>query len=107
MKFGPAEMAQMMDSAKALITVAIVAGVGIGIILGAIVAFYRIFFRIARPIISGTARPISNPECQPFLPYRAFLPGRLTRLRRIAFDHRSRAEITSSGWSTCSALLLF
>jgi aspartyl protease family protein len=45
MKFGPAEMAQMMDSAKALITVAIVAGVGIGIVLGAIVAFYRIFFR--------------------------------------------------------------
>ena len=38
MKFGPAEMAQTMDAAKALITVAFVFSVGIGIVLGAIVA---------------------------------------------------------------------
>ena len=40
MKFGPAEMAQMMDETKALIMVIMVCGVGIGI-LGAIVALYR------------------------------------------------------------------
>ena len=45
MKFGPAEMAQMMDGAKTLITVMLVSSVGIGIVLGAIVALYRIFFR--------------------------------------------------------------
>ena len=41
MKFGPAEF---MDGPKALITVTTVSAVGIGIILGAIVALYRIFF---------------------------------------------------------------
>jgi hypothetical protein len=37
---------------------------------------------------TGTARPInrSNLECGPFLP---------RRLRRIALDHRSRAQTTS------------
>ena len=35
MKFGFAEMAQMMESAKALITVAIVSTVGVGTVLGA------------------------------------------------------------------------
>ena len=45
MKFGPAEMAQMMDGAKALLTVTMVYSVGIGIVLGAVVALYRIFFR--------------------------------------------------------------
>jgi hypothetical protein len=45
MKFGPAEMAQMMDGAKALITVMLVSSVGIGLVLGVIVALYRIFFR--------------------------------------------------------------
>jgi S1-C subfamily serine protease len=38
MNFGPAEMAQTMDAAKALITVAFVFSIGIGIVLGAIVA---------------------------------------------------------------------
>jgi hypothetical protein len=41
MKFGPAEMAQMMYAAKALITVMIVSSVGIGLVLGAIVAFFQ------------------------------------------------------------------
>jgi len=41
MKFGLAEMAQMMDGAKALITAMVVSGVGIGIILGVIVAIFR------------------------------------------------------------------
>ena len=45
MKFDPAEMAQMMDGAKTLITVMLVSSVGIGIVLGAIVALYCIFFR--------------------------------------------------------------
>jgi hypothetical protein len=40
MKFGPAEMAQMMDGAKALITVMIVSCVGIGIVLGVIAALF-------------------------------------------------------------------
>jgi ABC-type dipeptide/oligopeptide/nickel transport system permease component len=43
MNFGPAEMAQTMDAAKALIAVAVVYSVGIGIILGAIVALHRFF----------------------------------------------------------------
>jgi S1-C subfamily serine protease len=41
MNFGPAEMAQTMDAAKALIAVAIVCSVGVGIVLGAIVALYH------------------------------------------------------------------
>ena|SRR5438105_12327642 len=45
MNFGPAEMAQMMDGAKGLITVAIVSSVGIGIVLGTIIGLYRILFR--------------------------------------------------------------
>ena len=39
MKFGPAEMAQMMDGAKALLTVAMISSVVIGLVLGVIVAF--------------------------------------------------------------------
>ena len=37
---------------------------------------------------TGTARPInrSNLQCRPFLPWR------LTQLRRIDLDHRSRAQ---------------
>jgi len=42
MNFGPAEMAQMMDAAKAFIAVTMVYSVGIGIVLGAL---YHIFFR--------------------------------------------------------------
>jgi hypothetical protein len=38
MNFGPAEMAQTMDAAKALIAVTMVYSVGIGVVLGAIVA---------------------------------------------------------------------
>ena len=45
MNFGPAEMAQMIDSAKAFITVTIVSSACIGLALGAIVALCRIFFR--------------------------------------------------------------
>jgi hypothetical protein len=45
MKFGPAEMAQMMDGAKALITVTMVSSVGIGLALGVIVALFVAFFR--------------------------------------------------------------
>jgi aspartyl protease family protein len=45
MKFGPAEMAQIMDSAKAWITVIMVSTAGIGIVFGLIVALYRISFR--------------------------------------------------------------
>jgi ABC-type sugar transport system permease subunit len=42
MKFGPAEMLQMMDGAMSWITVMAVSSVGIGIILGLIVAvIYR------------------------------------------------------------------
>jgi hypothetical protein len=41
MKFGPAEMAQTMVAAKALITVILVSSVSIGIVLGLIVAFFR------------------------------------------------------------------
>ena len=39
---------------------------------------------------TGTARPInlSDLECRPFLPWR------LTQLRRIALDHRFRAQTT-------------
>ena len=39
---------------------------------------------------TGTALPInlSNLQCRPFL------PRRLTQLRRIALDHRSRAQTT-------------
>jgi hypothetical protein len=43
MKFGPAEMAQMMDGAKALLTVAMISSVGIGLALGMIVALYRFY----------------------------------------------------------------
>jgi hypothetical protein len=39
--FGPAEMAQMMDAAKALITILTLCSVGIGIVLGLIIALYR------------------------------------------------------------------
>ena len=91
MKFGPAEMAQMMDGAKALLTVAMIFSVGIGIVLGVIVALYRSF--------SDTTRPInrSDLECRPVLPLPILdlptaLPRRLTQLRRIALDHRSRAQ---------------
>ena len=45
MKFGPAEMAQMMDSGQALITVTFVFTACLGIVLGAIIALYHIFFR--------------------------------------------------------------
>jgi len=45
MKFGPAEMAQMMDGAKALITVTMVSSVSIGLVLGVIVALFATFFR--------------------------------------------------------------
>ena len=41
MNFGPAEMAQTMDAAKALITVMLVSSVSIGIVLGAIVVLSR------------------------------------------------------------------
>ena len=43
MNFGPAEMAQTMDAAKALITVMLGSSVGMGIVLGAIVALYHFF----------------------------------------------------------------
>jgi tetratricopeptide (TPR) repeat protein len=43
MKFGPAEMAQTMEGAKALITVIFVSIVVIGIVLGALLALYRHF----------------------------------------------------------------
>jgi predicted RND superfamily exporter protein len=45
MKFGPAEMAQMMDGAKALLTVTMISSIGIGLVLGVIVAFFTAFFR--------------------------------------------------------------
>jgi hypothetical protein len=45
MKFGPAEMVQMMGGAKALITVTMVSSVGIGLVLGVIVALFVVFFR--------------------------------------------------------------
>jgi len=45
MKFGPAEMAQMMDAAKALLSVTMVSSVGIGLVLGVIVALFAAFFR--------------------------------------------------------------
>src|SRR3954452_10809968 len=45
MKCGPAEMAQMMDGAKALLTVAMISSVGIGLALGVIVALFAAFFR--------------------------------------------------------------
>jgi hypothetical protein len=48
MNFGPAEMAQMMDSAKAFFTVTIVFSVGIGIVLGAIVALSRTAYHSRR-----------------------------------------------------------
>ena len=94
MNFGPGEMAQMMDSAKALITVTIVSGIGIGIVLGAIVAVYRIF---------------SAPRCRPIVPIRnahrscpadpscygdRSCPGGLMQLRRLASDYRSGAQTT-------------
>jgi len=41
MKFGPAEMAQMMDGAKALLTVTMVSSVGFGLLLGVFVALSR------------------------------------------------------------------
>jgi tetratricopeptide (TPR) repeat protein len=43
MNFGPAEMAQTMDAAKALIAVTMVYSVAIGVVLGAIVALYTFF----------------------------------------------------------------
>jgi hypothetical protein len=45
MNFGPAEMAEMMEGARALFIVATVSSVGIGIVLGAIIGLYRILFR--------------------------------------------------------------
>ena len=45
MKFGPAEMAQMMDGAKALLTVTMVSSVGFGLLLGVIVALFVLFRR--------------------------------------------------------------
>src|SRR5215472_8286516 len=45
MKFGPAEMAQMMDAAKALVAAMMVSSVGIGLVLGVIVVLFVAFFR--------------------------------------------------------------
>jgi hypothetical protein len=95
MNFGPAEMAQMMDAAKAFIAVTMVYSVGIGIVLGALITSF-----------SGTTRAInrSDLECQTFLPCRPFLlprrpflSRRLTQLRRIALDHRRPAPTTCLG----------
>jgi hypothetical protein len=44
MNFGPAEMAQMMDGARSLLTVTMVSSVGIGLVLGVIVARFRCIF---------------------------------------------------------------
>lgn len=44
MNFGPAEMAQMMDGARSLLTVTMVSSVGIGLVLGVIVAGFVVFF---------------------------------------------------------------
>ena len=42
MNFGPAEMAQMMDGSKALITFTMVSSISIGLVLGVIVAFWKL-----------------------------------------------------------------
>jgi hypothetical protein len=55
MKFGPAEMAQMMDGAKALLTVTMVSSVGFGLLLGVIVALFAAFFR--RGLHRGRVEP--------------------------------------------------
>ena len=59
MKFGLAEMAQMMDGAKALLTVTMVYSVGIGIVLGAPAAC-RLFASVHRCLMY--AAPASNPS---------------------------------------------
>jgi hypothetical protein len=48
MKFGPDEMAQLMETTKALITVTMLASVGIGLVVGVIVAICVALFRRLR-----------------------------------------------------------
>jgi clan AA aspartic protease (TIGR02281 family) len=45
MKFGPAEMAQMMDGARSLITITMITSVGVGFVLGGVGALFVAFFR--------------------------------------------------------------
>ena len=54
MKFGPAEMAQMMDGAQALLTVTMVSSVGFGLLLGVIVCTFRCIF--SKRIASRSSR---------------------------------------------------
>jgi clan AA aspartic protease (TIGR02281 family) len=58
MKFGPAEMAQTMEAAKALITVSMISFVGIGLVLGVIVALFVAFFQ--RGLHRNRAEPLTN-----------------------------------------------
>jgi hypothetical protein len=75
MKFGPAEMAQMMDGAKALLTVTMVSSIGIGLVLGVIAALFAASFRRglhrgraeARLTSGQLVTPNSNPSRTPSL----------------------------------------
>jgi hypothetical protein len=55
MKFGPAEMAQMMDGARGLITIAMISSVGIGLVLGVISALFVVFSE--RGLLRDSAEP--------------------------------------------------
>ena len=60
MNFGPAEMAQTMDGAKALLTFAMVSSISIGLVLGVIVAFFwEIESRSSRATIDE--RAVADP----------------------------------------------
>jgi hypothetical protein len=69
MKFGPPEMAQTMEAAKALITVSIISSVGIGLVLGVIVALFVAFFQRAlhrnRAEQRLTNGPLLTPNSSP------------------------------------------
>src|SRR5262245_6968255 len=65
MNFGPAEMAQLMDDAKALITVTMVSSVGIGLVLGGIAALFVASFRRDRAEPRLTNGQLLTPNSSP------------------------------------------
>jgi hypothetical protein len=98
MNFGPAEMAQTMDAAKALIAVAVVYSVGIGIVLGAIVALYRFFRHRAadQSLLSGMPTDPALPT-GPALPSDPALPTGPAQEIDATAQHRPRPPVPRAG----------
>ena len=92
MNFGPAEMAQTMDAAKVLIAVAVVYSVGIGIVLGAIVALYRFFRHRA-----ADQSLLSGMPTGPALPSDPALPTGPAQEIDATAPHRPRPPVPRAG----------